>query len=116
VTEARRGRVALERAVADAKSDAERARAEFELGAFHDRNSREAEAIPHYEAALEAGIDGEDRARCLAWLASSLYKTGRPQEAISRVKAAWATTQDAELGRFVSNLERRVYRSMGRRR
>ncbi|MEK7188855.1 MAG: hypothetical protein AAB685_03320 [Patescibacteria group bacterium] len=38
--------------------------------------SREALAIPNYEKAIELGLDRKTKSMALAWLASSLYKTG----------------------------------------
>jgi tetratricopeptide (TPR) repeat protein len=88
--------------------DSERARAHFELAVFHDNNGRKGEAIPNYEAALELGLPDESRARCLAWLASSLYKTGRPQEAMKRLQQAKSAPNDRELMGFLYRLEGRV--------
>ncbi len=89
--------------------------AHFELAVFHDNNSREAEAIPHYEAALQAGLAVEQRAECLAWLASSLHKTGRQAEARDRLQEAIETTSSAQLNQFLSGLERRIRVAMARR-
>ena len=105
-----RSLVALERRVATAASDAERAQAEFDLAVFHDNNSREKAAIPHYEAALRLGLSGELRARCLAWLASSLCKTRRFDTAGARLQEARAATSDDELLSFLQRLERRLER------
>jgi hypothetical protein len=105
---ARRSRQALETAVAAASSDAEEAQAHYALALFHDNNGREAEAIPHYEAALAHGLAGEQSAECLAWLASSLYKTGRSADALERLRAAREATQSSELMRFLAGLERRI--------
>lgn len=110
----RRSLVALLRAVEEAATDDSRALAHFELALFHDNNSREAEAVPHYEAAISLGLDRKSHAEALAWLASSLYKTGRPQDAIQRLTQARATTQDIGLRRFLNRLERRVNRSLSR--
>ena len=93
----RRGKIArrswpqLADAVQRAKSDAEKAVAHFNLGLFHDNNGREAEAIPRYEAALTLGLDRSQRPYCLAWLASSLYKTGRLAEGLGRRRRGGAT-------------------------
>lgn len=90
----RRSLAVLLRAVEEAGTDDSRALAHFELALFHDNNGREAEAVPHYEAAISLGLDKKRDAEALAWLASSLYKTGRPQEAIQRLTQARAATQD----------------------
>ena len=107
-----RSRVRLEAAVRAATTPDELAHAHFDLALFHDNNGREAEAIPHYEAALAHGLAGEQRAECLAWLASSLYKTGRPDEALERVGHAREATESRELMRFLAGLERRVRAKM----
>lgn len=104
----RRSRQALEQAVAASASGAGLARSHYELALFHDNNGREAEAIPHYEAALAHGLDGELRAECLAWLASSLYKTGRPNDALACLGEARELTESRELMKFLAGLERRV--------
>ena len=76
----------------------------------HDNNRREAQAIPHYEAALALGLDTATRTKCLAWLASSLYKTGHPAVAMSRAREAVELSQDPELSRVIVGLRRRIER------
>ena len=100
-------------AVEAATSDQDRAQAHYALALFHDNNSREAEAIPHYEAALAHGLAGEQRAECLAWLASSLYKTGRPADALNRLRGAREATTSEDLMRFLAGLERRARARIG---
>ena len=107
----RRSRKALEAAISESTTAAGRARAYYELGLFHDNNGREAAAIPCYEAALALGLDAATRARCLAWLASSLYKTGRPAEAMSRASEAETLATDVKLSRFLRGLKRRIART-----
>ncbi len=106
----RRSLATLLRALEEAGADDSRALAHFELAVFHDNNSREAEAVPHYEAAIGLGLDKKRNAEALAWLASSLYKTGRPQDALRRLTQARAVALDAKLGRFLDGLERRIRR------
>ena len=106
----RRSRAALLRAVERAGADDSRARVHFELAVFHDNNGREAEAVPQYEAAIGLGLDKRRNAEALAWLASSLYKTGRPHDAMRRLTQARAVALDAKLGRFLDGLERRIRR------
>jgi hypothetical protein len=101
----------LERSIQDAHTNADRAQAYYNLGVFHDNNSRELAAIPNYEAALSLGLDAETRAKCLAWLASSLYKTGRPTEAMTRALEAGRVSSDADLSRFIAGLKRRISRA-----
>jgi hypothetical protein len=104
----RRSRVVLEELVVRAKSASERAQAEFNLAVFHDNNSREAEAIPHYRAALGLGLSGDTKAQCLAWLASSLYKTGSATDALQCVESSRELALDAKLIRFLYGLEKRI--------
>ncbi len=106
----RRNLAALLRAVERAGADDSRARVHFELAVFHDNNGREAEAVPQYEAAIGLGLDRRRNAEALAWLASSLYKTGRPHDAMRRLTQARAVALDAKLGRFLDGLERRIRR------
>jgi tetratricopeptide (TPR) repeat protein len=108
---ARRSLKALERAVHDAESDGARALALYNLGLFHDSNGREATAIPAYESALTLGLDAESEAQCLAWLASSLYKTGRMQEARERALQAQSLSEAAGLSRFLAGLKQRIDRA-----
>jgi tetratricopeptide (TPR) repeat protein len=104
----RRNRDALERAVDAALTNSEMSLARYNLALFHDNNSREAEAIPHYEAALELGLSGPLRARCLAFLASSLMKTGREQEARGRAQEAAELADEPDLMRFIGGLMKRI--------
>lgn len=106
----RRSLATLLRALEEAGADDSRALAHFELAVFHDNNGREAEAVPQYEAAIGLGLDKRRNAEALAWLASSLYKTGRPHDAMRRLTQARAVALDAKLGRFLDGLERRIRR------
>src|SRR5687767_3369351 len=106
----RRSRRDLEEALQTAESQHDKAIAHFQMGLFHDNNSREREAIPHYEAALAFGLESPMRAECLSWLASSLYKTGRHAEATERLAQARAANASADLRRFLDGLERRMRR------
>jgi tetratricopeptide (TPR) repeat protein len=112
----RRNRVQLEQAIADARTRQAKALAHFQLALFHDNNSRERDAIPHYEAALRLGLDSQRRADTLAWLASSLYKTGQPRTALKKIEAARSLTRDSSLRAFLEGLERRVRRELLRER
>ena len=104
----RRTLSALEAKLAQARSREERADAHFQLALLHDNNSREASAIPHYRSALRLGLGGEVHAQALAWLASSLYKTGQSVEAKSRAAQALRITSDASLLKFLVGLCRRI--------
>ncbi len=108
----RRSLAALLRAVEKAGGDDSRALAHFELAVFHDNNSREAEAVPHYEAAIGLGLDKKRNAEALAWLASSLYKTGRPHDAMGRLRQARGEARDAKLSRFLDGIEGRIRRCL----
>ncbi len=108
----RRNLATLRGRVEEAEADAVRAVAHFELAVFHDNNGREAEAVPHYEAAIRLGLDEKRNAKALAWLASSLHKTGRAQDALGRLAQARAVARDAPLRRFLIGLERRIRKSM----
>jgi tetratricopeptide (TPR) repeat protein len=103
-----RSRIALESAIAAARSCGDRAQAHYELALFHDNNSRESEAVPHYETALKLGLVGEQKAQALAWLASSLYKTGLPDDASKRAQQARRLTADPTLIRFLEKLTYRI--------
>ena len=104
----RRDRRTLERAINAAETEGARAVACYNLAVFHDNNGREAEAIPHYERALQLGLDRDTKARALAWLASSLYKTGRQHEALGRAEEALSLSSDEELAGFLLGLRRRI--------
>ncbi len=107
----RRSRTELKSAVAAATNRRDKAQAHYQFALFHDNNSREADAIPHYEAALRLGLFGEQKAQAVAWLASSLYKTGLPDEALRRIKQAQGATSDQNLLHFLDGLARRILRS-----
>lgn len=110
----RRTRTSLERRIAESRTDEERAIAYYHLGLFHDNNAREADAIPNYRKALELGLDRETRAKALAWLASSLYKTNNSQEAMKCLGESMEIADD-ELRRFLQGLKKRVERVMKQR-
>ena len=97
-------------AVETAPSGRDRAIAHYNLGLFHDNNGREVEAVPQYEAALRLGLDTPTESKSLAWLASSLYKTGSPEEALKRVRQSRSLASDARLIRFLVRLEGRIHR------
>ncbi|HXN84482.1 MAG TPA: tetratricopeptide repeat protein [Candidatus Binataceae bacterium] len=114
----RRSRAVLEAEVDRAKSPDKKATALYRLALFHDNNTRESDAIPLYEKALEAGLDTALKAKALAWLASSLYKTGEPRRAMMRVKQSRAIAQRTKttlLQKFLDGLEARIARSLARK-
>ena len=104
----RRNRGRLQDAIAAARTPQAKALAHFQLALFHDNNARERDAIPHYEAALRLGLDSPRCAEALAWLASSLYKTGRPRTALSKIAESRSHTRDPGLRTFLDGLERRA--------
>ena len=108
----RRSLAALLGALEKAGADDSRALAHFELAVFHDNNGREAKAVPRYEATIGLGLDKKRNAEALAWLASSLYKTGRPHDALGRLRQARAVAPDANRRRFLDGLERRIRRCL----
>jgi cyanophycin synthetase len=64
------------------------ARVLYERGGTFDSAGREAEAVPLYEAALEAGLREPFRHRCQVQLASSLRVLGEPERAVAVIEAA----------------------------
>ncbi len=87
------------------------ARAHYELGLFHDNNGREGQAIPHYREALVLGLVPTVVPEALAWLASSLFKTGKPEEASLKAFQALGLTTDPSLKGFLVRLLRRIDRA-----
>lgn len=100
----------MELAVQTAKSRRKKAMACYHLGVFHDNNSRESEAIPYYKQALRLGLNQETKAKALAWLASSLYKTGKEGSALRYARQAVSLTKKAVLVRFIRGLMNRIER------
>lgn len=60
----------------------------FEVGGSFDVLGEEPQAIPYYQKAIEAGLDGDDLQECLVCLGSSLRYTGRADEAVEVLEAA----------------------------
>ncbi|MDE2867708.1 MAG: tetratricopeptide repeat protein [Chloroflexota bacterium] len=108
----RRSLAGLTAALERATTRGGQARAHYELGLFHDNNGREAQAIPHYREALALGIESEVVPEALAWLASSLSKTGHPEEAARRAGQALRLTTDPSLEGFLRRLLRRIDRAV----
>jgi tetratricopeptide (TPR) repeat protein len=108
----RRNLAQLQLAIEHARTEKVRALAYYQLALFHDNNSREAAAIPNYERALRLGLTGETCAQAFAWLASSLYKTGRPHRAIRALQESRSLTRDAKLRKFLTGLEARIARAV----
>ena len=108
----RRSLAALTAALNRATTQSDKARAHYDLGLFHDNNGREAQAIPHYREALALDIDPAVVPEALAWLASSLHKTGHRTEASLRVGQALRLTTDSSLEGFLRRLLRRIDRAV----
>ena len=104
----RRNKKQLEASISSASNKRDRALAYYNLGIFHDNNSRETEAIPNYLKAIELGLNNETKAKALAWLASSLYKTGEPKEGWKKLQQSQAITTDKDLIKFLTGLQKRI--------
>lgn len=107
----RRNLASLTATLEKATTQGEKAQAHYRLALFHDNNGREAQAIPHYRRALALDIDPAVVPETLAWLASSLQKTGHPTEASARANQALRLTRDPSLRGFLVRLLRRIGRA-----
>ena len=63
-------------------------REELERAFAYDREGFEAEAIPHYERAIEAGLDDEQLAKAMLGLGSSLRNADRIDESVTVLENA----------------------------
>lgn len=104
----------LEEELADSKTALAKAEAHFALAVFHDNNSREAAAIPHYVLALKSGLQGLDKARAHAYLASSLWKVGKSKEALKVISDSERLRMPIDLANWIGRLKQRVLRSPNR--
>ena len=109
----RRSLASLTAALEKATTEGEEAHAHYKLALFHDNNGREAQAIPHYRRALALDIYPAVVPEALAWLASSLHKTGHSAEAALRAGQALRLTTDPSLEGFLLRLLRRIDRAAG---
>ncbi len=107
----RRNLASLTAALEKATTQSEEAHAHYNLALFHDNNGREAQAIPHYRRALALDIYPAVVPETLAWLASSLHKTGHPAEAALRAGQALGLSTDPSLRGFLLRLLRRIDRA-----
>jgi hypothetical protein len=89
----------------DAKGNA---RACYQLGLFHDNNSREAEAIPYYRKAIRYGLGRNLEGQARSWLASSLYKIGNYRGAARECRTAIKMTREPKLLKFLMGLQVRI--------
>ncbi|MCP4421130.1 MAG: tetratricopeptide repeat protein [Chloroflexi bacterium] len=60
----------------------------YEVGGSYDVLGEEKEAIPYYQKAIVAGLDGDDLQECLVCLGSSLRNVGNFDEAIEVLEEA----------------------------
>ncbi|RLP71273.1 hypothetical protein D9V30_00955 [Mycetocola reblochoni] len=74
------------RALVDERPEADAA-ARYEWASVHDFLGREAEAVPLYLAALDAGLDEVRRPQAVVQLASSLRNTGAAAEVVELLRA-----------------------------
>ena len=89
------------------------ARELFERARAHDREGREAEAVPCYERALALDLDDPERPRALLGLGSTYRNLGRHDDAVRVLEVAVAEYPDrAELRLFLAL----ALRSAGRER
>jgi tetratricopeptide (TPR) repeat protein len=73
----------------------------YEVGGSYDTAGREEIAVGHYRRALELGLDGELRRRCLLQFASSLRNLGSVDESLTMFDEAIAEYPDSpSLGVF----------------
>jgi tetratricopeptide (TPR) repeat protein len=61
---------------------------ELEQASEYDRQGLEAEAIPHYEQAIAAGLPDEQLAEAMLGLGSSLRNVGRTDESVRALENA----------------------------
>lgn len=71
----------------------------FEVGGSFDVLGQEADAIPYYQEAIEAGLSGADLQECLVCLGSSQRVTGQFNEAVDTLEEAVAQFPDNNSGR-----------------
>ena len=69
-------------------------REELEQAFAYDREGLEAEAIPHYERAIAAGLDDEQLAKAMLGLGSSLRNVDRIDESVAVLEDAVARFPD----------------------
>ena len=58
----------------------------YEVGGSYDVMGEEKEAIPYYQQAIKAGLDGNDLQECLVCLGSSHRNVGNFEEAIAMLE------------------------------
>lgn len=98
----------LEEKITIARTKKQKARAYYKLGLFHDNNSREIKAIPYYKKAIVFGLDKPTKAKALAYLASSMYKTNNSKKAIKKLNTALKITKNIKLRKFLLRLKNKI--------
>ena len=82
-----------------------------EVGGSYDVMGEEKQAIPYYQRAIKAGLDGDDLQECLVCLGSSQRNVGDFEEAITNLEKAVAQFPDNNSGKTFLAL---AYYSEGR--
>ncbi|HTV43077.1 MAG TPA: tetratricopeptide repeat protein [Candidatus Sulfotelmatobacter sp.] len=111
----RRSSQQLLQAIKAAKTKRQKAKACYNLALFHDNNSRESEAIPYYLKAIRIGLNKKLETMARAWLASSLYKTGRAHEAAKQCNRALNAANNPRLLKFLKGLRNRIATRVNRK-
>lgn len=91
----------------------------FWLAASRDNRGEESTAIPAYEEAIRLGLDGDQLGKASVWLASSLSKCGRPEEALralARAETAGGYRPREEYLHICEDVRKRAERELASRR
>ena len=83
----------------------------YEVGGSYDVLGEENEAIPYYQQAIKAGLDGDDLQECLVCLGSSQRYVGQFEEAVETLAKAVKQFPDDNSGKVFLAL---AYYSDGR--
>ena len=83
----------------------------YEVGGSYDVMGEEKQAIPYYQKAIQAGLDGDDLQECLVCLGSSHRNVGNFEEAVETLEKATAQFPDNNSGKVFLAL---AYYSDGR--
>ncbi|MBK8905874.1 MAG: tetratricopeptide repeat protein [Anaerolineaceae bacterium] len=83
----------------------------YEVGGSYDVMGEENEAIPYYQKAIKAGLDGSDLQECLVCLGSSHRNVGNFSEAVETLEKVVADFPDNNSGKVFLAL---AYYSDGR--
>jgi tetratricopeptide (TPR) repeat protein len=84
------------------RSDVRPGHRDFLVACDHDRDGREAQAIPSYQQAIALGLSDDERKRALLGLGSSLRNVGRSADAVRVLTSAVSEyPDDAALAAFL---------------